>query len=97
MTFEEFTESLSQDSPPENLSLALQALWYAHKGDWHKAHDLADSRDENGGAWVHAYLHREEGDQWNAEYWYRRASKPVYKGSLEEEWTHIAKTLIGLS
>ncbi|MEM9935244.1 MAG: hypothetical protein AAF824_16580 [Bacteroidota bacterium] len=97
MTFEEFTHSLSQDSPPANLSLALQALWYAHKEDWNKAHDLADTRDEQGGAWVHAYLHREEGDQWNAEYWYRRARKPVFEGSLEEEWEHIAKELIRLS
>ncbi|MEM8897861.1 MAG: hypothetical protein AAGC85_07140 [Bacteroidota bacterium] len=97
MTFDEFTQSISQDSPPANLSLALQALWYAYKGDWDKAHDLADSRDENGGAWVHAYLHREEGDQWNAEYWYRRARKPVFKGSLEEEWAYITKALISLS
>ena len=97
MSFEEFTQSLSLDSPPLYLSLALEALWYAHKGDWHKAHDLADTRDENGGAWVHAYLHREEGDQWNAEYWYRRAGKAAFKGSLEEEWEYITKELLSLS
>ena len=63
----------------------LRALWHAAHGDWTAAHEIAQTSDDRDSAWVHAYLHREEGDQWNAEYWYRRAGKPVFKGSLEEE------------
>jgi hypothetical protein len=77
MTINSFTESLSTDSPPKNLSPELNALWYDAKGDWHAAHDLIDDMDGKDAAWVHAYLHRKEGDIGNAGYWYRRAGKEV--------------------
>ena len=94
MNLNEFIQSLEGNFPPSGISLALQALWTERKGDWHQAHSLADQEDENGGAWVHAYLHRVEGDQFNAGYWYRRAEKPFFTGSLEEEWEYIVQKLL---
>ena len=94
MNFQEFRESLSQDSPPKELSIALAGLWWDAKGDWEKAHESAQRDEGRAGAWVHAYLHRKEGDADNAGYWYRRARKPVSDQSLSEEWTTIASTLL---
>jgi len=90
-----FRASLAAAAPPENLSLALQALWFDAKGDWEAAHRLAQAEEGGDGDWVHAYLHRREGDLGNAGYWYRRAGKPVAKVSLEDEWTAIANALLG--
>jgi hypothetical protein len=89
-----FRASLAQSEPPAGLITALQALWLEAKGDFDGAHELAQSADRDGGDWVHAYLHRKEGDLGNAAYWYRRAGKPIAKGSLEEEWAAIAETLL---
>lgn len=94
MDFEAFSASLNDSLPPKELSYALKGLWYDAKGDWNLAHDFADKKDEGGGAWVHAYLHRKEGDEWNAGYWYRRAGHPFPKISLEEEWKEIAIQLL---
>jgi hypothetical protein len=91
--FESFKESLVAKEPPADISLALQALWHAAKGDWHGAHERAQAQEDRDGAWVHAYLHRQEGDDANAAYWYRRAGKPVALESLEEEWESIAQSL----
>jgi len=89
-----FRASLTSPNPPTGLGLALQALWRDGKGDWESAHELAQ-RDEGGaGDWVHAYLHRKEGDVGNAGYWYRRAGKPTAKGSLDEEWSAITAALL---
>lgn len=92
-TAAEFRASLAADAPPAGLTPALQALWYAAKGDWEKAHDLTQP---GGGEldWVHAYLHRVEGDLSNAGYWYRRAGKPVATSSLDEEWTTLVQTFL---
>jgi hypothetical protein len=79
---------------PQRLSPALAALWWDARGDWHKAHERAQEQDDADGAWVHAYLHRKEGDLANAGYWYRRAGKPVAGVPLEEEWTAIARALL---
>ncbi|MEL6674339.1 MAG: hypothetical protein AAFR61_19180 [Bacteroidota bacterium] len=95
LSYEKFEASLENLRPPDGLSLPLQALWYAGKNDWYKAHELADAQEEGGGAWVHAYLHRWEGDEWNAKYWYNRAQKQVFNGSLKAEWTQISKSLLG--
>jgi hypothetical protein len=73
---------------------ALQALWLAGKGDWDGAHDLAQRDERGAGDWVHAHLHRKEGDLANAGYWYRRAGKPVARGSLDEEWAAIVAALL---
>ena len=93
MDLESFTRSLSQEAPPAGLSPALQALWREAKGEWDAAHRLAQSDKGAAGAWVHAYLHRVEGDEGNAGYWYRRAGKTPANGPLKEEWQAIAAAL----
>jgi hypothetical protein len=72
----------------------LQALWYDARGDWARAHELAQEVDSRDGAWVHAYLHRKEGDIDNARYWYRRAGRPECAGTLPEEWSTIVAVLL---
>ncbi|MBS0032265.1 hypothetical protein ACTJJ0_33870 [Chitinophaga sp. 22321] len=86
MDFNEFKQSLQDAHPPKYLSVYLESLWYDGKGYWEKAHDLVDDLPGNDAARVHAYLHRVEGDEANAEYWYSRAgeTKPSY--SKEQEW-----------
>lgn len=94
ITIEEFRKSLTDPNPPAGLSHALQSLWYEAKGDWKRAHDILQDDNSANGAWVHAYLHRVEGDAGNAAYWYRRAGKPVSPQSLADEWNSIAGTLL---
>jgi len=94
MNLAAFRASLSAEAPPSDLSLALVALWRAAKGDWDGAHDAAQADEGGAGDWVHAYLHRKEGDVGNAAYWYRRAGKPVCPTSLEDEWAAIAEALL---
>ena len=88
---DEFLTSISSDvQPDQRLSDCLKALWWAQKGNWEKAHDLAQEEGSCSGDWIHAYLHRLEGDLGNAEYWYNRASQPVKRNeSLEQEWKEI--------
>jgi hypothetical protein len=95
MNLETFRKSLADDAAPAGLSLAVQALWHAAKGDWDTAHELAQEQEDVAGSWVHAYLHRQEGDLANAGYWYRRARKPEERGPLEAEWEAIARALLG--
>ena len=86
MTVAEFLATTAADEPPAVLSPVLVALWHDARGQWDAAHNVAqDVPDADGGAWVHAYLHRKEGDASNAAYWYRRADKPVARGSLDAE------------
>ena len=97
MTPAEFAAAARGGSaPPDGLSPPLLALWWDRRGDWERAHE-AVSVDEQGreAAWVHAYLHRREGDAGNARYWYRRAARPVSAASLEAEWDEIAGALLG--
>lgn len=82
---------------PEQLSMPLQALWHDGKGDWKTAHDLIDHMDDEAAAHVHAYLHRKEGDLWNAAYWYKRAGKPVPDQSLEEEWEDLVQLYLSIT
>ena len=93
MTVDEFRATLSSTTPPPASALLL-ALWHDARGDWEKAHALAQDVDDASGAWVHAYLHRKEGDLGNAGYWYRRAKKPVAANALEEEWAATAGALL---
>lgn len=88
-----FRTSLDTAKPPK-VSAPLRALWHAAKGDWNRAHEIVQDEDGPEAAWVHAYLHRVEGDLSNAGYWYRRAAKPVAKGELQEEWAAIVETLL---
>ncbi len=94
MKFNEFRESLENNNPPANLTLSLQALWQDAKGNWEQVHNSAQQETSGDGSWVHAYLHRKEGDIGNASYWYSRADKPVSNLSLDEEWEEISKTLL---
>ncbi len=95
ITLAALRESLEDEAPPAGLRPALQALWREAKGDWQGAHALAQAADDAEGAWVHAYLHRVEGDLANAGYWYRRAGRPAADGPLAEEWSAIASALLG--
>jgi hypothetical protein len=91
----DFKASLSDAAPAPELSPPLAALWWAGKGKWDAAHKIAQDQNDRDSAWVHAYLHRVEGDLGNAGYWYRQASKPVATGSLEAEWDEIVAELLG--
>jgi hypothetical protein len=73
---------------------ALLALWWDGRGDWDRAHQVAQDVDGRDGAWVHAYLHRKEGDPGNAAYWYRQAGRPVERGELNSEWETIVTELL---
>lgn len=77
----------------QNLPAPLRALWHDGNGNWQSAHEEAQAGDDRDSAWVHAYLHRKEGDPGNAAYWYHRAGKPVFQGDLTAEWQHIVATL----
>ena len=94
MTFETFKASLSGSHPPTGTSPLLEALWHEAKDDWNRAHNIAQDIHSDDGSWMHAYLHRKEGDHGNAAYWYRRAGRPVPKVSLNTEWEQIARELL---
>jgi hypothetical protein len=94
MTFQDFKSSLSQAKPPDGVSELLKAMWYDGKGDWNSSHNIAQDIQSNDGSWIHAYLHRKEGDLGNASYWYHRAGKPVAKSSLEQEWEQLVKAFL---
>ena len=94
MSIADFKASLSGSSPMPALAPPLAALWWAAKGDWDKAHKIVQDEPTREAAWVHAYLHRVEGDLGNAGYWYRRAGRPVAKDSLQTEWERIVSALI---
>ena len=93
MTLDEFKKTLKSTSPPP-VTPALRALWHDGRGEWDAAHAVAQNIDDETGAWVHAYLHRKEGDASNAGYWYRRAGKPAQSGSLDGEWDAIVAALL---
>ena len=94
MNLESFINSLSANDPPAGLSPFLLSLWYDAKGNWNKAHDIIQDEEGKNGSWIHAYLHRKEGDIWNADYWYRKAGKSRPSQSLEEEWKQIAGDML---
>ena len=95
MTLAEFEQSLKASTVRRGLAPALVALWWARKGDWDKAHKIVMDADGRDAAWVHAYLHRVEGDAGNAAYWYRAAKRPVATGAHGREWKAIAAALLG--
>ena len=94
MTLADFKATLSAPTPPDGLGAPLEALWHDARGDWDAAHGVAQDIKSADGSWIHAYLHRKEGDAANAAYWYVRAGKPVASTSLEVEWTAIATALL---
>jgi hypothetical protein len=95
VTFDDFKASLAQAAPPTGLDTPLQALWWAGKDNWDKAHTLVMETSGADAAWVHAYLHRVEGDLPNARYWYGQAGKPPASVALEDEWAAIAAAMLG--
>ena len=90
----QFIDSLGSKQPPETVGLHLKALWYDASGDWTLAHKLIQDEDDHTSAAIHAYLHRKEGDDWNADYWYRRAGRSRFNGTLESEWQAMVTELI---
>jgi hypothetical protein len=94
MNPKEFKASLTSNIPPPNIPDYLQALWYDAKGDWEKSHNIAQDINSNTGSWIHAYLHRKEGDIFNADYWYSKAGKKRPSVSLEKEWEEIVAELL---
>jgi hypothetical protein len=97
MTLDDFRNSLAAQKPPGDFGSALTGLWWDAKGNWVKAHESAQQDESPSGAWVHAYLHRKEGDDSNAGYWYRRAGKTATRGSFEQEWLEIVSALLASS
>ena len=95
MRLADFKASLSGAAPAPDLVAPLAALWWAAKGKWDDAHKIVMDDETAEAAWVHAYLHRVEGDLGNAGYWYRRANQPVAKDSLDAEWERIVSALLG--
>ena len=94
MQFGTFKQSIAEQKIPTGISVYLQALWYDGIDNWSKAHSLVDSLEDTTACWVHAYLHRKEGDIWNADYWYRRAGRKRPDVSLQTEWETIVKALL---
>jgi hypothetical protein len=94
MKYEEFQKTLSSAKPPAGISDYLKSLWYDATGDWENAHNIIQNIDDKTAAWIHAYLHRKEGDTGNADYWYQRAGKKRPVTTLEQEWEDIVNDLI---
>jgi hypothetical protein len=93
MTAEEMRAKLHLEAPPQRMTAPLAALWWDAKGDWARAHGLVDELETPEGMAVHAYLHRKEGEAWNADYWYERAGRRFYREKLEEEWAALVEGL----
>ena len=94
MNANQFSASLSNDIPPSGLTPPALALWWDAKGDWARAHGLIDELETPEAMAVHAYLHRKQGEEWNANYWYRRASQQFRRTSLQEEWSALVEGLL---
>jgi hypothetical protein len=93
MTAEEMRASLTSEKPPLELTTPMTALWWDAKGDWAQAHGLVDELETAEGMAVHAYLHRKEGQAWNADYWYERAGRQFHRETLEAEWAALVEGL----
>ena len=94
MNLSEFKDSLSTGHPPSAASVYAKAMWYDGRNDWNKAHELIQDLADKNAAWIHAYLHRKEGDIWNADYWYAKAGKKRPTVSLPDEWEQIVTALL---
>jgi len=94
MNFEEFKSSVGNGAPDADLSAPLAALWWDAKGDWARAHALVDELETQDGMAVHAYLHRKEGSDWNADYWYRRSGRDHHRPTFEAEWAALVEALL---
>ncbi len=97
MNFEAFQASLKNDQPPAELNVYLQSLWYDARGDWESSHNLIQDIPDKPAAWIHAYLHRKEGDVWNANYWYNKAARRMPGYSLDQEWQELVRVFLSES
>ena len=95
MDLPRFRKTLAAAAPPPELTDLGRALFYAGRGEWDRAHDIVEADKSAAGAAVHAYLHRVEGDDWNADYWYRRAGRQRPSGTTEQEWAKLVDELVG--
>ena len=95
MTARELRESVAGAEPPAGLSVPVEALWWEAKGEWARAHGLVDELETPEGMAVHAYLHRREGAEGNAEYWYKRAGRKFHREEMDDEWEALAEGLLG--
>jgi hypothetical protein len=94
MHLEEFRITLRDATVPPGLTPQLEALWWDGRGDWNKAHEIAQEIADRSGSRIHAYLHRKEGDRGNAQYWYDRSGESLYEGSLESEWEDLVRRFL---
>lgn len=94
MTFEEFQLSTKEDHAPIEIDPLLLALWYDAKGDWVKSHAIVQDIDSKDASMIHAYLHRKERDDWNADYWYQRAGRKRTNDTIEYEWNSLVSRFI---
>ena len=95
MNYAEFIDSLRQGRCPDGLDPCLQALWYDGAGDWNRAHEIVQNLDHSNAARIHAYLHRKEGDAWNARYWHRQAGTRFPENtSTEQEWRTLVRLFV---
>lgn len=95
MRLQEFRASISADELPQKVPAPVQALWWDARGEWARAHELVNDLETPEAMAVHAYLHRKEGQDWNADYWYRRAGRKYHRPELEDEWEALAEGLLG--
>lgn len=94
MNLQEFKQSIIHTTPPHESSDYLKAMWYDAKNNWKKAHEIVQDMNSSEASWIHAYLHRKEGDLGNASYWYHRAGRNMTKVSLQQEWEEIVENLL---
>jgi len=97
MDLASFQATLQEHNPPAGIDSPLEALWWDAKGNWAQAHGLVDELESMDGMAVHAYLHRKEGELWNADYWYRLAGRQFHRENLEDEWAALAAALLARS
>ena len=94
MDLQDFKQSIIQPTPPHEANDLMKAMWYDAKNNWHKAHEIVQDLASVEASWIHAYLHRKEGDLGNASYWYHRAGRNIPKISLQQEWEEIVENLL---
>jgi hypothetical protein len=94
MNSDQFKASIANDAPDTNLTAPLAALWWDAKGHWARAHELVDELETREGMAVHAYLHRKEGSDSNADYWYRRSGRDFHRPTLDAEWAALIEGLL---
>ena len=94
-TLDQYITSASRGELPGGLSAPLEALWYEVRGEWKRAHEIVQAQSTTEAAWVHAYLHRKQGDEWNSKYWYRRAGSTFPEhSSFDQEWESLVNMLL---